>query len=172
MVETSRQLPEKHIDYIPTLNVAGAKLVASKSLSAARELNVGGFFIIISREGMQVYSEASGASARPAHVEIAHLKASTVLNMRKSTRRLTEWLITERVGARPEDFGGQIRSLLAGGVAIFADETRSQFVGTAAFSGGSPEQDEYICLKGVYGSGLYSDIPLEESETRLYPRES
>lgn len=172
MVETSKPLSEQYIDNIPTLNVDGAKLVASESLSAARELNVGGFLIFLSRAGMQVYSEASGASARPAHVEIAHAKASTVLNMRKSTRRLAEWLVKERAGARPEDFGEQIQSLLAGGVAIFADETRSRFVGAVAFSGGSPEQDEYICLKGVYESGLYSDIPLQESEIRLHPRES
>ena len=171
MEEAFRPTPEQYVDYIPTLNVEGAKVIAAASIVTAVELRVYGSILILSITGMQEYSQAFGASARPAHVDIAGAKATTVLNMRRSTRRLAEWLGAERVGARPEDFAGQIKSLLSGGVAIFADEAQSQFVGAAAFSGGSPEQDEYICLRGVYMAGLFSDIPLEESQERLKPKE-
>ena len=171
-MEQLRSLPEQYVSQIPALNVEGAKNILTASLIAAQELRVSGFLVVFSSTRMQEASQAIGASARPAHVNIAGDKAVTVLNMRRSTRRLAEWLVKDRPGTRPEDYGGQIQSLLAGGVAIFADMELTQFVGAAAFSGGSPDQDEYICLRGVLGSGLYSDIPLIESEARLNPKES
>lgn len=158
---------EQYVDSLPTLNIDGAKKILTASIAVARQQNVYGFCIVYFRTGMQECSEAVGALARPAHVEIAQAKAATVLNMRKSTRLLAEWLITEREGFGPQDFAGQIPTILPGGVAIFADHDLKYFIGAMAFSGGSPEQDEYVCNAGLERVGFYSDIPVDESEANL-----
>ncbi|MDO8619606.1 MAG: heme-binding protein [Candidatus Daviesbacteria bacterium] len=159
----------QYFDNIPTLNVEGAKAILKNGIATAELIEVSGFLVVYSRTGMQEVSQATGPLARPAHVEIAQAKAASVLNMRKSNRKLAEWLLGYRPGFRPEDFAGQIRSLLPGGVAIFdsEDARTRKFIGAVAFSGGEPEEDEHICVNGIFLSRLYSDITKAES-LKLY----
>lgn len=158
------EVDRKYIKTYYALSDEGAQVIADGSLHAAQELGVHGVLVIASREDLVLVSRAAGDLARPFHEQMARVKKNAVLAMRRSTRRLGDWLRDEQL--KLEDFAGLITTSLPGGVAVFADSDLEVFIGATAFSGGTPEQDEYICLRGVLDIA-FSDIPLLESSERL-----
>jgi len=148
---------------IESINVEGAVALREAGIEIAREMGVSGFLTVYSRTGMEETSQAIGA-ATPLNVEIARAKIRTVLAVRRSTSLQRERM--EERGQSREDFGGQLGSLFSGGIAIFADEERTRFIGAMAFSGGTPEQDEEICRKAVEKIGLFTDVSLIENPSQ------
>ena len=112
--------------------------------------------MVFDARGLQLTSQGIGEYQR-LNVEIATAKAKTVLAINRSTRVQRERMQSKFQNR--EDFGGQLGSLFGGGVAIFADEAKTEFVGTMAFSGGTEEQDEEICAIAITSLGLYTDLP-------------
>lgn len=155
----------RYIKTFFTLSGEGAQAIAKASLLAAQELGVYGYLVVASREDLVLVSRAEGDLARPFHDQMARVKKNAVLAMRRSTRRIGEWLKYDDFDL--EDFAGLIATSLPGGVAVFADSILEVFIGAVAFSGGSPVEDEYICLRGVSSIKAFSDISLLESEERL-----
>lgn len=140
-----------------SIGIEKAKELRDKGIETARQMNVSGFLVVYSRTEMQECSEAVGPGAKSFYVKVAGEKIKTVLATRRSTSVQGERMKT--LGQRIEDFGNLLGTTIAGGVAIFSDETHTDFVGAIAFSGGLPEQDEAICRTAVETSGLYTDLP-------------
>lgn len=141
------------------INVEGAVALRNVGVEIAREMGIPGFLAVYGRTGMEETTQAV-ATATPLNVDIARAKIKTVLAVRRSTRLQAERM--KEKGQAREDFGGQLGSLFGGGVAIFADEKKTEFVGAMAFSGGTPQQDEEICRRAVEKVGLYTDVsPIE-----------
>lgn len=139
-----------------TITPEAAILLRERGLDKAREIGVSGFLMVFDAQGVQLTSQGVGEHTHLS-VEIATAKAKTVLAMNRSTRVQRERMKSK--SQNREDFGGQIGSLFGGGVAIFADEAKTGFVGAMAFSGGTEEQDEEICAIAITSLGLYTDLP-------------
>ena len=140
---------------LKSINVEGAVILRESALKKATLFELNGFLVVYSRTGMQETSQAIGA-ASPLNVKIAEAKIKTVLAVRRSSS-----IQRDRMKAKGQtrgDFGGQLGSLFGGGVAIFADKELSQFIGAVAFSGGTEEEDEFICRKAVEEAGLFTDL--------------
>lgn len=151
-----RPKPEGAVVELKSIGVEGAVALREFALEAAQEMGVSGFIVVYSRTGMQETSQALG-SASPLSVEVANAKAKTVLAVRRSTSVQRDRM-KEKDQSR-EDFGEQLGSLFGGGIAIFVDKEKTQFVGAIAFSGGTEEQDEEICRQAVEKIGLFTDVP-------------
>lgn len=148
---------------IKTIGVEKAIELRDLGIETAKGIGVSGFLAVFSRTGMQECSQAMD-KATPLNVQIALDKIKTVLAVRRSTSLQRKRM--EESGQSRDDFAGQLGSLFDGGVAIFADEDHTQFVGAIGFSGGTPEQDEEICKKAVEKSGLYTDLPKNTREPK------
>lgn len=151
----------EHLSELRTLSVEGAVALREAALKSARENSVGGFLIIFDAKGLQLTSEGLGGYDET-NIAIALAKAKTVLSLHRSTSVQRERM--ESKGQKREDFGGRIGSLFGGGVAVFAAETKLEFVGAMAFSGGTEEQDENICRTAVKSLGLYTDLTSETAK--------
>ena len=148
----------KHLSELRTLSAEGAIALREAALENARENGVEGFLIIFDARGLQLTSEGLGRY-NETNIVIALAKAKTVLSIHRSTSVQRERM--ESKGQKREDFGDRIGSLFGGGVAVFADEAKIEFVGAMAFSGGTEEQDENICRTAVDSLGLYTDLTPE-----------
>ncbi len=145
----------KYTVEIRSLNEDGAIRLRTEGLAIARGMGIPGFIAVYSRTGMEETTQVQGA-ATPLNVEVARAKIKTVLAVRRSSRLQRERMIEK--GQTREDFGGQLGSLFGGGIAIFSDEAKTDFIGAMAFSGGTQEQDEEICRRAVENTGLYTDV--------------
>ena len=145
----------KYTVEIRSINEDGAIRLRDEGLAVAREMGVPGFLAVYSRTGMEETTQVQGA-ATLLNVEVARAKIKTVLAVRRSSRLQRERMAEK--GQTREDFGGQLGSLFGGGIALFADEARTQFIGAMAFSGGTQEEDEEICRRAVERIGLYTDV--------------
>lgn len=154
MSDTERQL-QPGVSEMLTLNLDGAIAIQEAGIELATQMGIGGFIAVYSRTGLQECSQAVG-SGTPRNVDMTTLKIRTVLNFRRSTSEV-ERMLREN-GYSREDYGEQIGTLLAGGVAIFADPGLQTFLGGAVFSGGKPDQDEEILRSAIEKSGLYTDL--------------
>lgn len=144
-----------------TLKTIGTDLalkLQEEAVKAANGLGVSGFIVVYSRTGMQECSRAVGPNAKPLGVQIALAKIDTVLIRRESTGVWQRKIAKE--GTRPENYAGAVKTLFGGGLAIFADEERKEFVGAIAFSGGEEWQDIEICWTAIHRVGLYTDEPI------------
>jgi len=122
---------------------------------AATKAGISGFVIVFSSTGMQLCSSAVGPVLKPMSVQIAHAKIETVLARQQS---VSVWLKKiEKTGTRPENYAGAIKTLFGGGLAIFADEAHTEFVGAIAFSGGEEWEDQEICQEAISATGLFTD---------------
>lgn len=139
-----------------TLSVNGAEIVRDVATREAQLAGVSGFVLVVDNNGMELCSLVTGQDVTKTNVSLARAKAKTVLTTQRSSRLQRERM--KEKGQSVEDYDGMLGSLFGGGVAIFADEELSEFVGTAAFSGGSQEEDEAFCVSGVKAIGLYTDI--------------
>lgn len=139
-----------------TITPEAAIFLRDVGLEKARELGVSGFLMVFDAQGVQLTSQGVGGHTHLS-VEIATAKAKTVLAISRSTRVQRERMQSK--SQNREDFGGQLGSLFGGGVAIFANEAKTEFVGAMAFSGGTEEQDEEICAIAITSLGLYTDLP-------------
>lgn len=146
-----------------TLSIQGGILLRENGIVAASQIGAvgtSGFLTVFNIEGLELSSQAIGATVSPTNVEVARAKIKTVLAMRRSTRLQRERMV-ERGQVR-EDFGGKLGSLFGGGVAVFADKDLREFVGAMAFSGGTQEEDEEICRRAIKESGLFTDVSIDE----------
>jgi uncharacterized protein GlcG (DUF336 family) len=146
------------------------RLMRDKGLEAAQELGVsGGIVVIVDREGLLLTAESYG-TARPSHAAVALDKTKTVLNYRMSSRGFGERMV--ELGLSRDDLAEQVGSLAGGGVGVWADPDYKEFVGAAAFSGGTTTQDEAIAVLAVERAGLYTKItPLPEGQVPLIPQQ-
>ncbi len=142
------------------------RLMRDKGLEAAQELGVsGGIIVIVDREGLLLTAESYG-TARPSHAAVALDKIKTVLNYRTSSRGFGERMV--ELGLSRDDLAGQVGSLAGGGVGVWADPDFKEFVGAAAFSGGTTTQDEAASVLAVERAGFYTRItPLPEGQVPL-----
>lgn len=147
---------ESNVREIKKLSQAGAVHLRESGLELARQMELSGFLTVFSVNGMEECSQAIGESATPTHVEIAKAKIKTVLATHRSSS--VQRARMQNMGQTREDLGNQIGSLLGGGVAIFADEKLTEFVGAIAFSGGTQDQDEAIARQAAESSGFFTDI--------------
>ena len=147
---------KEYLIELRTLSAQGAVALREAALEGARENSVGGFLIIFDAKGLQLTSEGLGGYDET-NIAIALAKAKTVLSIHRSTSVQRERM--ESKGQKREDFGDQIGSLFGGGVAVFADEAKIEFVGAMAFSGGTEEQDENICRTAIDSLSLHTDLP-------------
>lgn len=170
-MSTAETSPDKGLVELKTIGVEKAVEMRENAIFAATTRKISGYFVVVSRTGMVETSQAIGSKATPANVEIAMAKIKTVLAMRRSSRLQKERMLEK--GQSREDFAGQLGSLFGGGVALFEDEARTVFVGAAAFSGGSEEEDEQICDHAAVTSGLFTDVSsiIEMEEKRGVPPE-
>lgn len=148
---------EGYIGEFKTLQPDGAALIRAKGAEAVRDMGLaGGFLVIIGATGLQLTSEAYG-NARPSHVQVALDKAKTVINYRRSSRGMGEYM--EEKGISKDDLAGQVGSVLGGGVPVFADPELTVFLAAAAYSGGTTVQDEEISVRAVEAAGFYTHVP-------------
>src|ERR1035437_2796325 len=140
---------------VRTLSIDGAIGLREIGMQISQVKGVPGFLAVYDASGMEQTTQVIG-SATTLNVEIARAKIQTVLAVHRSSRLQRERMIEN--GQTSADFGGQLGSLFGGGIAIFADEAKTEFVGAMAFSGGTQEQDEEICRKTVEEIGLYTDV--------------
>lgn len=138
-----------------TISPEAATFLREAGLQKARELGVSGFLMVFDALGLQLTSQGVGEH-KHLSVEIATAKAKTVLAVHRSTSVQRERM--QSTSQNREDFGGQLGSLFGGGVVIFADEAKTEFVGAMAFSGGTEKQDEEICATAITSLGLYTDL--------------
>jgi uncharacterized protein GlcG (DUF336 family) len=157
-----RALPEGiRISY--ALGYEQAAELRDYGMEVSRERQIPGFLVVYGADGMQLASEANGGI--PANVDIALDKIRTVLAFKRSTSIRRAGI--EEGGYNRADFAGNVHTLFSGGVAIFADVERTKFVGAAAFSGGTQEQDEKICRLAIEGMGLHTDLPKEAPQEAI-----
>lgn len=149
----------ERVSEIKTINVAGALALRKSAIEMAQQMGVSGFLTVYSRTGMEETSQAM-ESATPLNVKVAKDKIKTVLAFRRSSRVQRERM--EEKDQLREDYGGQLGSLFGGGVAIFADEAQTEFIGAIAFSGGTQEEDEEICRRAVEVVGFFTDATAPE----------
>ena len=151
--ELNRRIVKENL----SINVEGAVALREAGIEKARAMGISGFLTIVNDTGMEQASQVVGLTANPLTVEIARAKIKTVLAVHRSTslqrRRMIE------MGQSIDLFAGQLGTLFSGGVAAFADEALTQFVGAMAFSGATQEQDEEICRTAIERIGLYTDLP-------------
>ena len=146
------------VSVVPTITAHAAKMLLDHAEGIAIKMGISGFAVVYSRTGMQEGSLAIGEGGTPLNVSIALDKIKTVLATRRSTSAQQKRMVSE--GRDRADYAGQIGSLFGGGVALFHND---QFVGAMAFSGGTPDQDQELCVRAALAAGLQTDIG-EESE--------
>ncbi|MDP3900964.1 MAG: heme-binding protein [bacterium] len=149
------------LDSVRTIGFKAAGSLGSCALKMAESMEVSGVVCVYGMTGMPFMHWAYGEGARPMHVEIAKAKARTVLNVRRSTSKQRERM--EQGGQSQDHFAGQVLTTLGGGVAVFADEECREFVGAMAFSGGTQEQDEYVCAQAIAHLGLFTDVEIPQT---------
>lgn len=149
-------MDQKGLLTIRTIGIDLALDMLNVAVAAAEtDMNVSGFVIIYSSTGMQLCSQVVGPDAKQMAVRIALAKIETVLNRRESTGIWNEKIMAKHT--RPENYAGAVKTLFGGGLAIFADEAHTEFVGAIAFSGGEEWQDINICQSAIESVGLYTD---------------
>jgi uncharacterized protein GlcG (DUF336 family) len=146
------------ITSIPTINTIAGERLVREAKRIAKKKRASGYAAVFSRTGMLEAALAVG-SGTPRDRVVAESMIKTVLLMRVSTSLVRDilWgrLLTQ------VDFGGQLGSILSGGVAIFY---KGEFVGAVAFFGGTDCPNEDICVKAVIAVGLETDIKPKPSE--------
>lgn len=143
-----------------TIGEKAATDLRSKAVGTASFLEVSGFLVVFDRMGMQLCSCAVGPKAKPLFVQIAIAKAETVLLRQQSTYVWNQMILAKNI--RVENYAGAAKTLFGGGLAIFADEECTDFVGVIAFSGGEEWQDRKICRVAIWNCGLYTDDKSKE----------
>lgn len=118
-------------------------------------VRVGGRHRLITLQG-------SFGDAAPLYKLLAKGKLRDVLISRRSGSIAKKR--REQRGQKITDFGGVITTDIIGGVAI--RDRRGRFLGGAAFSGGTPLQDEAIMQLAVQRVGLETDLP-QEPQTQM-----
>lgn len=164
MIEEYEAKDLGYINVVYTINPVGGRKIVEKGMITAHHIGVRGVMVVVSREGLTVgYDVNHGLDneARPFHEKMARKKVEAVQAMNMSTRKIEEWMGKNH--RRPEHFAELIPTTLGGGVVIFADRDLKKPVGAVAFSGGEPEEDEIICIDGIWHAHFYSDISLIES---------
>ena len=135
-----------------------AVVINNRAIAVAFEKRVSGLVMVYGSDGMLLSAQAAGSKGTPTNVAMAMSMIKTVLNTGNSTRKQRE--LMEQEARQREDYANRIGSLLDGGVAIYdkPSNEKGEFVGAIAFSGGTPEQNEEICVEAVTAGGLYTDF--------------
>ncbi len=142
---------------ISELNLSVGKAVEMRDNALMFNVGLTGFIAIADRKGMLLSAQVTGDGLSDMNVPLAFAKLRIVIAARRSSRLQIEKMTKAGINlANYADLGG--------GVAIFADKDRREFVGAVAFSGGSEEQDEQICVNAIETSGLFTDIPPKTEE--------
>ena len=149
---------EEPLRQIQTIGVETALVLSKEAISTAFEGRVSGIVMVYGSDRTLLVAQAVGSKGTPTNVAVAMSKIKTVLNTRRSTRKQREFM--EQEVRHRDDYADCLGSLLGGGVAIYdkPPEEEGEFVGAIAFSGGTPTQDEEICVKAVMAVRLYVDI--------------
>lgn len=124
----------------------------------ADRAGLSGVYAVADGNGMLLGLLAIGEKPTPTNVAVVLDKIKTVVATHRSSRLQAERM--KKNNQSPSDFGGALGSLFGGGVALFADKEKTEFVGAHAFSGGTPFEDEDFCLDAIRSSDLtlYSDV--------------
>lgn len=152
-------MPEPQFKTDSVITVETATVIKNRAIATAGKKRVSGLAIVFGSDGMLLAAQAAGSRGTPTDVAVAMSEIRTVLSTGNSTRRQRQ--IMEEEGSQRGDYADRIGSLLGGGVPIYdkpASEEEREFVGAVAFSGGTPEQNEQICVEAVLAAGLYTDI--------------
>lgn len=159
---TERDAAERGVLVRFELSGAKAQEICATAAGISREMNATGCIIVsgLTRKRKLAF-QAMGEPTLDINFfrKVANSKLKTVYAFHQSTS-ITQANM-QRDHESPADYGGAVGSTFAGGVAIFADEEHTQFVGAIVFSGGPQKQDEAICRKAVEQMGLYTDLPKE-----------
>lgn len=134
----------------------GVSIAIELGLGVAREAlekGISGYVVVYDRHGMPLYCQAVGDKYSQAVVTVAHAKARTVLNWKVSTSKRRESM--EANGRKREDYAGTVETLFSGGVALFH---KKELIGAVAFSGGTQEEDEEVCLKAARKLNIDTDL--------------
>lgn len=148
-----------------TLTAESAIRLKDYAIIRAGNDGVKGFVAVYGSDGTQLTSEVVGG-ANKINVAITEAKAQSVLATKRSTSAQRNRMAEK--GQNYDYFAGQLGSLFGGGLPIFADHNLTQFVGAIAFSGGTEDQDEKICLDAIDTIELYTDVQPKPSLVQVY----
>lgn len=126
--------------------------------SRVRGSGLSGFGVLMGREGLILRAQAFGA-CKKSYQDVAFMKVETVWARGRSTWE--EFLYELNNVLYRDNFGGLVKTLFAGGVAIYADSECTELVGALAFSGGPQWLDHETCRRSVLDVARNKDLGAE-----------
>lgn len=159
---TERDAAERGVLVRFELSGAKAQEICATAAGIAGEMNATGCIIVcgLTRKRKLAFQAIGEPNLDISFFrKVASSKLKTVYAFHQSTS-ITQANM-QRDHESPADYGNAVGSTFAGGVAIFADEEHTQFIGAIAFSGGPQKQDEEICRQAIKQVGFYTDLPEE-----------
>lgn len=140
---------------LKSISPDAANRMVQFALAKAKGLGVKKIAIgIMGIEGFMLAS-ATGGGVTPNNDLAMRNKLETVIATRRSIHKQIRHM--EKKGINPANYGEAIKTLFIGGLAVYADEGLTQFVGAIAASGGTSKQDVEIAFAGVDNLSYHTD---------------